>query len=50
MYQKDHLLAKDGYEAKIQFDDFIDIIAKKYMDILLAFNWRKEPGNTFFGQ
>ena len=32
MYCRDCLSTKEEEEAKIQFDKFIDIIAKKHMD------------------
>ena len=49
MYCRDHMLAKEGSMAKIQFDEFIDVIAKKYTDKFLAFDWGKERVDTFLG-
>ena len=43
-YHKEHLSAKEGGEAKIWFDEFIDVIAKRNVDQFVdqSCNWAKE--------
>ena len=50
MHEKGHLSAKEGDDAKYQFDDFIDNIAQKNFELFSGFGWGNDRLDNFYGQ
>ena len=50
MHKKGHLSAKEGDDAKYQFNDFIDNIAQKNFELFSGFDWGEDRLDDFYGQ
>ena len=45
-----HLSAKEVDDSKYQFDDFINNIAQKNLELFCGFDWGKDHLDGFYGQ
>ena len=50
MHEKGHWSAKEGEDAKYQFDDLIDNMAQKNFELFSGFDWGKDHLDDFYGQ